>query len=76
MKIRLSIYNSCGALAAIESHREDEGNLDIVYGMSYSAETACKLAALKLRKMADRFDLLANEKTPFNIDTQNKINKI
>lgn len=73
MKVFVALYNGRGASAGIESENED--SFTVARGMSYSANKACKLAAERLRKMADRFDELAYEPDPFHINTHKEINR-
>ena len=60
-------------MACIED--EDGDGLDIAGGMGTSPAKACQSAAKKLRGLADRFDLLAQEKDPCNCATHDKVNK-
>lgn len=72
-KIRLSLYNSNGALASIED--EDGDSVDIaVSRTSKSAKAICSRAAETLRRLADKFDVLAESAEPFKVTTQQKVN--
>lgn len=75
MKVSVAIYNGEGASASIETVGEWEESLTIAEGMSYTANKACREAAKRLRKAADKFDKLAMEKNPFNENTHRKINR-
>ncbi len=63
-KISLSLWNDCGAVAAIED--DDMNSVDIYLATdSQDATTACQVAAMRLRKLADAFDRLATMDDPF-----------
>ena len=72
MKIELSQFNSDGASAGLVD--SEDNYLAVVEGMSYNAKSACKKAAERLRKAAERFDKLATMDNPFNEATHNKVN--
>ena len=74
MKISLAKLNNKGSSAILESQEEFEDSFIVAEGRSYSANKACRLASERLRKMADRFDLLAVAKDPYNINTHREIN--
>ncbi len=72
-KIRLSLYNAKGALASIENG--DGDSVDIAISRtSKSAQAICSRAAETLRKLADKFDVLAATEDPFKVTTQQKVN--
>lgn len=50
------------------------GDSDIDFPRSTSAQAACQAAAAELRALADKFEALAQTATPFNGDTQDDIN--
>lgn len=72
--VSLSLYNGTGSCASIEDTKEDH-LMRIREGYSLPPKTACKKAAQDLREAAARFDLLAEEKFPYNITTHDRINK-
>lgn len=73
-RIVLSLLNSTGCLAAIED--DDDNRATIVEHNSKRDPVAiCTAAAKRLRKMADKFERLAKEETPFKVVTQDAINK-
>jgi hypothetical protein len=68
-KIRLSLWNSDGAVAGIED--DDMGSIDLVLHKSrQDAKTICKAARDKLRRLADAFDRLSAMDDPFKEKTQ------
>jgi len=73
-KIRLSVWNSKGALACIED--TDGDSVDIALSKTTkSAKTICKRAAERLRQLAAKFEALAETEEPFKFVTQEQINR-
>ena len=71
MRISCALFNGRGSLAQIESH--DGDSIAIVEGVNYSPRKACLLAAKRLRALADKFELLAEEKEPYNYRVHSRI---
>ena len=74
MKISCSSYGGRGSSAEIESNHGYNSIL-VVDGRNYSAKKACLLAAKRLRVLAARFELLAQEREPYNFKVHSKINR-
>lgn len=76
LKIRLSLWNSRGAVAAVE---DSDGSHSVDVALTRenkSAKTVCKRAAERLRQLANKFEVLANSDEPFKCTTQDEINRI
>jgi hypothetical protein len=71
--IHLSKLNDAGATATIE---QGAATVDIVVEWrKRRPKTICRLAAKRLRAMADKFDALAESAEPFKSETQRLINQ-
>jgi hypothetical protein len=71
-KLRVSLaYGVTGEAFASVANDEDD-SIDVAGGRTPAA--ACRAAAKALRAAADRFDLLAAEREPYHVTTQDRVN--
>jgi hypothetical protein len=62
-----------GSSASIEY--DDGESFCVAQGRSMGAKTACKKAAKQLRTLADKFDMLADENEPYQLEVQKRVNR-
>lgn len=77
MKVQVNLchLNESGLCASIQSNHDFEGECIVVeVARNGKPKDVCNRAAVVLRAMADRFDLLANESEPCNQATHKRIN--
>lgn len=70
MKIGLAKLNNVRVLAYLETA---DGMVDVC--LAWTHGKACAMAAMTLRRMADKFDALAKERDPLHIHTQSRVNR-
>ena len=77
MKINIVIAKSgCSSEAAMAMLEANDGGDQIEICLRKYPRTACKEAAKKLRDLADKFERLSDEETPFNGEIQKKVNRV
>lgn len=74
VKIRLSLLNSDSSCADITN--EDGDSVQLVSIKSKNARVICRKAAEKLRKLALKFEALADDEEPFKVITQKRVNRM
>lgn len=76
LKVKLLKATEGGCWAQLESQDQEYSESMVIAGSrNTSINKVCKTAATRLRTMALRFEALANEKEPYQVVTQKKINR-
>lgn len=69
-------YKETGTLCSIVDYNSFcIEKMNLVISRKSDSKKACKLAAKKLRLLADKFDRLAKKNNPKNLKTQRRINE-
>jgi len=70
-------FNDSGVSCSISDINANlDSNINLVRTTKKTPREACKLAAMRLRELADRFDKLSKKKNPKMASPQVRINKL
>ena len=75
IKVIGSKVKNYGCWIGIEQDDDNGGYITIAGSKNTTIEKVCEIAAIRLRDLADKIDLITKEKNPFDRGTIKKINK-